>query len=157
MSLFDRILLCYDGTASGQATLRCGSALARQMNAEAHVLAILDCCDWSGGLGVPGAVEFDLDAQAATEILRDGVAKMRNSGVAATGHLLVGNPLDEIARLANILKVDLIVIGHRSGSAFARWWTRDNHAVLLRRVSCGVLFEDAPAVPKEIAELSEIW
>ena len=104
---------------------------------------------------MPGAVEFDLDAQAATEILRDGVARLRSSGVAATGHLLVGNPLDEIARLANILKVDLIVIGHRSGSAFARWWTSDN-PLLLRRVSCGVLFEDAPAVPKEIAELSEI-
>jgi len=146
MSSFDRILLCYDGTAKGQAALRCGPALVRQLNAAAHLLAILDCSYWARGFDVLPAVKFDLDEEAATGILQAGVDKLRGSEVAATGHLLVGNPVDEISRLANTLKVDLIVIAHRPESAFARWWTVENHALLLGRVSCGVLFEAAPVL-----------
>ena len=53
----------------------------------------------------------------------------------------MGNAVDQIWRLANSLKVDLIVIGHHQRGFFARWWTGESHARLLERVSCGVLFE----------------
>ena len=71
---------------------------------------------------------------------------MNDWGVTATGHVLAGNPIDEISKLADELKVDLIVIGHRHGSAFMRWWTGENHALLLDRVHCGVLFEISEAL-----------
>ncbi len=145
MAPFDRFLLCYDGTSEGRAALRCGAALAKQLDAETHLLAMLDCSYWARGFDVLSSVNFDLDERAAREILQEGLEKLQGWGVAATGHLLVGNPVDEIARLADSLGSDLIVIGHRHESVFTRWWAGENHVLLLDRVNCGVLFEVAGA------------
>lgn len=138
---FNRILLCYDATPEGRRALRCGAALARQLHAETHLLSILDFTWWSGGYDVLSTMKFDIDEEAAKEILRDGIEKLRAWGVTATEHFAVGSAVEEIPRLANSLKVDLIVIGHHPGGFFARWWTGENHALLLNRVSCGILFE----------------
>jgi len=138
---FERVLLCYDGTSEGRAALRCGGALVQLLHAEAHLLAILDCSYWAKGFDVLSAVSFDLSEQAMQAVLREGIDKLRGLGVAATGHTLFGNPIDEIPHLAKSLKVDLIVIGHHRESVFSRWWTGENHALLLDRVSCDVLFE----------------
>jgi hypothetical protein len=43
MSSFKRILLCYDATPEGQAALRCGATLAKQLRADAHLVAIFNC------------------------------------------------------------------------------------------------------------------
>ena len=141
MAPFDRILLCYDGTPEGRAALRCGALLARQLQASAHLLAILDHAYWTRSFEILSPIAFDLDDRAAEKILTEGVAAVRDWGITATGHVLAGNPIDEISRLAVELNIDLIVIGHRHGSAFMRWWTGENHALLLDRVNCGVLFE----------------
>jgi nucleotide-binding universal stress UspA family protein len=141
MSPFNRILLCYDATPEGRTALRCGAMLAKQLLAGTHLLAIPDCSYWTLGFDVLSAISFDLDEQVAREILQEGVDKLREWDVNATGHFATGNPIDQIPRLANSLKVDLIVIGHHPEGFFARWWTGENHALLLDRVSCGVLFE----------------
>ena len=143
MAPFNRVLLCYDATPEGRRALRCGAALAQQLQAETHLLAIMDCAWWSGGYDALSPMKFDIDEEAAKEILREGTEKLRAWGVTATGHFVVGSAVDEIPRLANSLEVDLIVVGHRPGGFFARWWTGENHAELLNRVSCGVLFEVA--------------
>ena len=83
--------------------------------------------------------------KTAMAILHEGVDRLRASTAAATGHLLLGNPVDEVSRLANMVRADLIVIGQSPGSAFARWWTSDNSTSLMRSVTCGVLFESASA------------
>jgi nucleotide-binding universal stress UspA family protein len=141
MAPFDRILLCYDGTTEGRAALRCGALLAKQLQASTHLLAILDHAYWTRSFEILSPIAFDLDDRAAEKILTEGVAAVQDWGVTAIGHVLAGNPVDEIARLADELAIDLIVIGHRHGSAFMRWWTGENHALLLERVNCGVLFE----------------
>lgn len=141
MAPFNRILLCYDGTPEGRLALRCGSALARQLQAETHRLSILDFSWWSGGYDFFSTTRPDIDEDAANEILQDGIRKLHAWGVTATGHFAVGNVIEEIARLANALKIDLIVIGHRREGFFAHRWTGENHALLLNRVTCGVLFE----------------
>lgn len=138
---FNRILLCYDATPEGRRALRCGAALARRLEAETHLLSILDFTWWSGGYDMVSTMKFEVDEEAAREILLEGIEKLRAWGVTATGNFAVGSAIEEIPRLAEALKVDLIVIGHRPEGFFARWWTGDNHALLLNRVSCGVLFE----------------
>lgn len=143
MAPFDRILLCYDSTPEGRRALRCGAALALQLGAETHLLSMLDLPFWSSGFDVLSNIQTDVDQQAAQEILEEGLDKLRALGVTATGHLSVGSAVDEIPKVANALSVDLIVIGHRPGGSFARWLTGENHALLLNRVSCGVLFEVA--------------
>jgi hypothetical protein len=40
MAPFNRILLCYDATPEGRLALRCGAALAQQLQTETHLLSI---------------------------------------------------------------------------------------------------------------------
>lgn len=140
---FSRILLCYDGTPEGQRALRCGAMLARQLHADTHLLSILDTTCWSTGFGVLASMNFDDDVDAANKALVDGINRLRGWEVVATGHVEVGNAVEHIVRLARSLRPDLIVVGHQPHGVFARWWTGENHASLLDRVSCRVLFEVA--------------
>jgi nucleotide-binding universal stress UspA family protein len=141
MAPFNRILLCYDATPEGRLALRCGATLAQQLQAETHLLSILDCTYWTIGFDVLSSLRYDVDEQAARETLQEGIDRLHTWGVTATGHYSTGNAIDQISRLAQTLKIDLIVIGHHPHGLFARWWTGENHALLLDRVSCGVLFE----------------
>ncbi len=77
MAPFDRILLCYDATPEGRLALRCGAALAQQLHAETHLLAIFDCTYWSSGVDVLSSMKFEVDEQAARETLRDGIDWLR--------------------------------------------------------------------------------
>jgi nucleotide-binding universal stress UspA family protein len=151
MPSFDRILLCYDATPEGQAALRCGATLAKQLRADTHLVAIFNCARWTRGFDVLSAVSFDLDEQAARAILQQGIDRLREWDITPTQHLVTGNPADEIPRLANNLKVDLIVIGHHHENFLTRWWGGENQALLLEQVSCDVLFKSAD--PKQDHEI----
>jgi len=143
MPSFDRILLCYDATAEGQAALRCGAMLAKQLRSDTHLVAIFDCARWTRGFDVLSSVGFDVEEEGARAILQKGVDRLREWDICATEHLVTGDLGIEIPRLANNLKVDLIVIGHHHQGFFTRWWIGENHALLLEHVSCDVLFKSA--------------
>ncbi|MEM5461170.1 universal stress protein [Paraburkholderia phytofirmans] len=138
---FDRILLCYDATPEGQHALRCGAALASRLGAETHLLSILELAWWPAGYDAFSSMKFDVDEDAAKEILEDGIAQLASWGVTATGHFSVGSAAEQIANLANSLNADLIVIGHRHRGIVTRWLAGGSHLELLEHVSCGVLFE----------------
>lgn len=140
---FSRILLCYDGTPEGQRALRCGAMLARQLQAETHLLSVLDTTCWTNGFGVLPSIDFEADEQEAKKTLAEGIVRLQAWGITAKGHSEVGSAIDHIAQLARAIRADLIVVGHQPQGVFARWWTGENHASLLDRVSCGVLFEVA--------------
>ena len=138
---FKRILLCYDGTPEGRRALRSGAALAQQLDAETHLLSVIDFSWWASGYDVLSSMAFDIDEQAAREVLNDGIERLSACGINATGHFCVGDRVDRIATMAERLGADLIVIGHHHLGPFARWWTGERHAQLLDRVGCGILFE----------------
>ncbi|BFG80024.1 universal stress protein [Paraburkholderia terrae] len=139
MASFRRVLLCYDATREGRRALCEGADLARQFGAETHLLAVLDRLNplWSADV-IPG-VPSEQAEQAAKEILHEGVTRLGEFGLNATGHSIVGNPIDEIARYSNVLKPDLVVLGHHRRRAFERWWDGRDDRLLFDRVSCAVL------------------
>jgi nucleotide-binding universal stress UspA family protein len=143
MSSFDRILLCYDATPEGQAALRCGAMLAKELRADTHLVAIFNCAHWTRGFDILSSVVFDVDETAARDVLQKGIERLREWDIPATEHLVTGNPADEIPRLANSLKVNLIVIGHHHENFLSHWWGGENQARLLEHVSCDVLFKSA--------------
>lgn len=143
-ALFERILLCYDATPEGQHALRCGATLAKQLGAETHLLSVLGLAWWPAGYDAFSSMKFDVDENAAKEILEEGIARLESWGITATGHFSVGSATEQIASLANSLKPDLIVIGHRQEGFVTRWPAGGSHLELLDRVSCGVLFEVVP-------------
>jgi nucleotide-binding universal stress UspA family protein len=63
------------------------------------------------------------EKKRAQEVLNEGIAQLKQKGFTVAGHLAVGEPVEEICRLAAELKCDLIVVGHQQKASFgSRWW-----------------------------------
>jgi nucleotide-binding universal stress UspA family protein len=139
MSSFHRVLLCYDATREGQKALKEAAALVERIDAETHVLAVLNDAAWMHGADVMLAESLESATEAANALLQEGLAKLAARGVHATGHLAMGDPMERIPAFAKALDVDLIVVGHRHSSPLARWWAGRNDGRLLDKVSCSVL------------------
>ena len=78
--------------------------------------------------------------RAYRQVLDDGLALLAARGVSAEGHLVTGEPIDEICRLARELDVDLIVVGHgHRDSRLERWWRGSVGASLVEDAPCSVL------------------
>src|SRR5258708_33506040 len=72
--------------------------------------------------------------------LPEGIRTLRDRGFNAPGHLSVGEPVEEICRLAKTLGVDLIVLGHNQNTSFAaRWWKGSVGASILDYAPCSML------------------
>jgi nucleotide-binding universal stress UspA family protein len=139
MASYSRILLCYNATREGKNALRSGAALAQELKAETHLLAVLDNAGWAAGYEAPLIDIAEIRQQTAQEILKEGVADLASRGVFAQGHLAIGNPMVQIPSFAKQLDIDLIVLGHHKRGGLSRWWTPNADSHLLDRVCCSVL------------------
>jgi nucleotide-binding universal stress UspA family protein len=73
-------------------------------------------------------------------VLDEGIRNLRERGFTANGHLAVGEPVEEICRLAKSVGADLIVVGHNQKTSFAaRWWKGSVGASLLDHAPCSLL------------------
>lgn len=144
MSAFNRILLCYDGTAEGQHALADGARLAQNLAAEVHLLSVINNFSWVQGADITSAVPTQIISDSVKSVLEEGLKKLAARGIRATGHFAIGDPLDQIPFFARDLNVDLIVVGHHRTSRLARWWGGRTDGLLLDRVSCSVLVTMGP-------------
>jgi len=149
--MFRNMLLCYDGTREGRTALKQGAELASACGAYVHLLAIVRTnATTVVGESMSSEAPFLGQEQHTEEILNEGVARLTASGVKATGHIAMGEPIDEIVRMAKDLEVDLVVLGHRTRSTFARWWRGSVGVTLLDLSACSILVcienqgQDAP-------------
>ena len=94
--MYKRVLLAYDGSVEGRTALREGALLARQCGAEVFLLSIVTD---------PNAVLFAAAAQVGaylpieddfTEVLNEGVARLKQLGFDPVAKLVRGEPAEEI-------------------------------------------------------------
>jgi nucleotide-binding universal stress UspA family protein len=79
------------------------------------------------------------EKKRAQEILNEGTSQLKQKGFSVTGHLAVGEPVEEICRLAAELKCDVIVVGHQQKASFAsRWWRGSVGKTLLDYAPCSI-------------------
>ncbi len=138
--MFHKMLLCFDGTRESHAALKQGAELAAACHAQVHLLAVIQ----AGAMALVGetlSAEAPLAdyQQRVTDILNEGVEDLLALGVTAKGHMAIGDPVTEIAAAAHALSVDLIVLGHHSRSALARWWRSSTDVSLLDIVHSSIL------------------
>jgi len=138
--MFKTILLCYDGSREGRAVLTDGAELAHRCGATVHLLAVVRP---NAGAVVAEAMfgegAFAETGQAAKEILHEGIAKLASMGLEARGHIVIGNPVEEIAAAARRFGADLIVLGHRQRGKMERWWQSSVDSSLLEESPCSIL------------------
>lgn len=138
--VFERVLLCYDGSATGRRALKRGAELAILVNAQVHVLSIIsnpqaDATMVAHSVGQICLVDDELEHRKSLE---ESIALLKARGVVAQGYLARGNTIDQIVAHAKRLAIDLIVVGHYPKSSGGRWWSGPQRASLAERVNCCV-------------------
>ncbi|HEV8442135.1 MAG TPA: universal stress protein [Steroidobacteraceae bacterium] len=145
--MYQQILLCYDGTAEGRRALRHGADIAMAMKSRAYLLAI---CRNLLATAVPEGVTPELvrcEEDSANRLLSEGVQWLKDHGVPAEGQLVFGNPMVQIPEAAKRIGADLVVVGHRYRTRLAKWWSEEEEATLLNKLSCSILVAVDNPVP----------
>src|SRR5258708_39918352 len=138
---YRKILLAYNGSQEGKRALLECADLAGFLGAETHLLAVATMPPslfLTEGL-VPEEL-LEEEKKRSQGVLDEGIRNLRDRGFNATGHLAVGEPVEEICRYAKSAGVDLIVVGHNQKTSFAaRWWKGSVGASLLDYAPCSIL------------------
>ena len=137
--MYKRILLAYDGSVEGRTAVREGALLARQCGAQVFLLSVL--VD-TGTLLLADVADAGASVQmedAFMDVLKEGVARLRQLGFDPVAKLVRGEPAEEIGTFARQIEADLIVVGHRRQSAFDRWWSGPRGAYLIDYTDCSLL------------------
>ena len=138
---YRKILLTYNGSQEGKRPLLECADLASFLRAVTHLLAVASMPP--SLFLTEGFVPEELleeEKKRTQAVLDEGIRALRERGFNATGHLAVGEPVEEICRLAKSLGVHLIVLGHNQNTSFAaRWWKGSVGASLLDYAPCSIL------------------
>lgn len=141
--MYKRIILAYDGTASGQQAILGIKELAHWERPKLTLVSVAPIFEMDAGfvemgyLGNTsnGALEIKLKEQ-----LRKGVKTLRSMGFDADGEILKGEVIREITRFAAVQQADLIVVGHKhEKSLLRRWWSDSTAKSLVEEAPCNVL------------------
>ena len=138
---YRKILLAYDGSQEGKRALLEAADLASFLQAETHLLAVATMPP--SLFLTEGFVPEELleeEKKRSQAVLDEGIRNLRERGFTAQGHLAVGEPVEEICRLAKSVGADLVVVGHNQKTSFAaRWWKGSVGATLLDHAPCSIL------------------
>jgi nucleotide-binding universal stress UspA family protein len=140
--MYQRILLAYDGSKSGQQALLECRDVAQWSQATVSLVAVTPLYIHMVGVEA-GIYDNELAEQEKEKykgILNDGIQQLLAAGFQASGDVLVGETVDEIVRHAQKLNADLIVVGHRHLDNWAaRWWRGSVSKSLIENSPCSVL------------------
>jgi nucleotide-binding universal stress UspA family protein len=136
--IYKRVLLAYDGSVEGRTALREGALLAKRCGAEVFLLSVVR--ETAGTLMAQGAdPSAGLQLESYRKVLADGIDRLKKFGFEPTAKLVSGEPALEIGAFAKQIAADLVVVGYRRQSAFARWWSGLSGAYLIDHVHCSLL------------------
>ena len=138
---YRKILLAYNGSQEGKRALLECADLASFLGAETCLLAVATMPP--SLFLTEGFVPEELleeEKKRTQGILEEGIRALRERGFSATGQLAVGEPVEEICRMAKGIGADLIVVGHNQSTSFAaRWWKGSVGATLIDYAPCSIL------------------
>ncbi len=151
--MYQKIVLAFDGTKQGRLALREGANIAALCKAETHLIAVMrGPSDIALAEGVYPVEALRAEQESVRLIIEEGLARLRNRGLMATGHLAFGEPVDCISQLVNQIGADLLVVGHQKEGALQRWWRGSVGHSLLDLVNCSLLIVIPNAASIKAAE-----
>ena len=139
--MYGNILLAYNGSREGKTALLSCAEIASFTKAQTHLLAVAGMP--SSMFLTEGFLPEELmedEKKRAQQVLDEGIEQLKQRGFQASGHLAVGEPVEEISRLARELHADLIIVGHEQKASWAaRWWRGSVGKTLIDTAPCSIL------------------
>ena len=140
--MYKRILLAYDGSASGQQALLDCHEIAQWSNAELTLIAVTPYALTAFGPegGVYDQRQEESEKLKYRTVLDNGIRLLADAGLSAHGSVVTGDAVIEISRSAREIHADLIVVGHKHLDGWAaRWWRGSVSKALIEHAPCSVL------------------
>jgi nucleotide-binding universal stress UspA family protein len=140
--MYKKILLAYDGSASGQQALLASHDIAQWSHAELTLIAVMALPLTTIGpeSGVFNPTLLESEENRYKTILDSGLQQLAEAGLNARGEVLTGDAVHEISRCAKRIEADLIVVGHWHLDGWAaRWWRSSVSPSLIELAPCSVL------------------
>lgn len=146
-TMYKTIVLAYDGSEAGQRALLECQEIGQWSRAQLHLVAVMPppVAMISGEAWVYGP-DRDNDEKARYQaVLDQGVSRLRAAGLDARGEVVTGISVDEIVRVAQRVRAELIVVGHKHLESWAaRWWRGSVSKSLIEFAPCSVLVVITP-------------
>jgi nucleotide-binding universal stress UspA family protein len=153
--MYDKILLCYDGSRDGRLALREGARLAQITGAGVILLAVVETV--AGNALAQGADASALAHQQADfkAILDEGHQRLAAMGLAPEIRMEFGDPVTKITSVAAETGADLVVVGHHQQSLWTRWMSRSVAAGLSDALGCSLLLAQKVVKESELSAKAE--
>jgi nucleotide-binding universal stress UspA family protein len=136
--MFNKILLAYDGSEGSKVALEKAADIAKIATAELHILAVGR---------IPEYAETVSEVEEAKEqassfyskAIGEAARALNQRGLTAISRIEFGKPGDVILRIAEDLKVDLIILGNNPHSVLRRRFLGATVDKVVDRAHCSVL------------------
>jgi nucleotide-binding universal stress UspA family protein len=136
--MFKKILVAYDGSDGAKLALTKAHEIAQAGKAEIHILAVGRIPEYAETVS---EVEEEKE-QAQTyysKIMEEAAAQLKQQGLSPNVHIDFGKPAETILRIAEELKVDLVVLGTHSHAAARRRFLGATVDKVIDHAHCSVL------------------
>ncbi len=138
--MYKKILVAYNGTPESQSALHECIHMNPPASTEVHLLAVVQLSPHGMAGGYAPDIAFTTEREMMEQELERGRALMAAAGLNVVPHLQLGEPVEVIGALADVLGIDLIIVGHPRHKTFAmRWWRGSMDALLIERVKASIL------------------
>ena len=140
--MFNKILVCLDGSACSLDAARMGASIAGRFGSEVLALHVFHIDNASMGVWVIAIGQDSVDNAAREEMaaIEQGIRPLfERAGAAYRMMQKTGHPVDSILHVAETEKVDLIVIGSRGLGGFKEFLLGSVSSGVLHHASCPVL------------------
>jgi nucleotide-binding universal stress UspA family protein len=141
--MYKTIVLAYDGSEAGQRALLDCQEIGQWSQARLHLVAVMSppIAMVAVDAWVMNPAIDDAERQRFQQVLDGGLQRLREAGLQAEGHVVVGNAVDEIVRVAEAVRANLIVLGHKHLDSWTeRWWRGSSVSQsLIEHAPCSVL------------------
>ena len=145
--MYKTIVLAYDGSEAGQRALLDCQEIGQWSQAQLHLVAVMPpLVALIAGEAWAYSPGSDSEEKARYQAVLDhGVERLRAAGLEVQGEVVTGVSVDEIVRVAQRVRADLIVVGHKHLESWAeRWWRGSVSKSLIEISSCSVLVVITP-------------
>jgi len=135
--MINNILVAFDGSKEAEKAFQTGLEIAVSFRASLNVLSVARPPE------PPSMVETEAFLDSATQHFEENFITLRSlaetQNIALNTTVVIGHPADQIVHHANVIKANLIVMGHRGKSIVQRWLLGSVSKRVLSYASCSVL------------------